>query len=75
MQSNKSLSATVAPDQWLVTRQLMALPLDHSSLLTLEPGAELFGPVGLEGDYLQFSLGEQALSCRLDDFLTAITLP
>jgi hypothetical protein len=74
MPANKPLSATVTPDQWLVARRLTALPLDRPGLLTLEPGVQLFGPVDLAGDYLQFSVGDVALSCRLDDFLSAIDI-
>jgi hypothetical protein len=72
MSANKSLSATVTPDQWLVARRLTALPLDQPGSLTLEPGDELFGPVDQAGDYVQFSFGTLALTCRLDDFLASI---
>jgi hypothetical protein len=75
MSDHKSLSATVTPDQWLVARRLTASPLDCPGLLTLEPGVELFGPVDQAGDYLQFSLGNLAISCRLDDFLASIEVP
>lgn len=71
----KSLSAMVTPDQWLVARRLTALPFDRPGPLTLEPGVELFGPMDLAGDYLQFSVGGVALSCRMDDFLAAIEEP
>ncbi len=75
MGARETLSSTVKPDQWLVARRLTVSPLDRPGRLTLEPGVELFGPVGVEGEYLKFSLGNLALSCRVDDFLEAVDAP
>ena len=65
----------VTPDQWQVARHLTVSPMDRPGRLILEPGVELYGPVDMAGEYLEFSLGDLALSCRVDDFLAAIEAP
>jgi hypothetical protein len=65
----------VTPDQWQAARRLTVSPMDHPGRLTLEPGVELYGPVDMAGEYLEFSLGDLALSCQVDDFLAATEAP